>query len=234
MSGFDEHKIFLKTSFDSWYEPLNHILTNEIFLKPFLKYMQNDELKPTKDKIFRAFSLCKYQKLKIVILGQDPYFSTHNGQNTANGLAFSVDNGMKIPPSLKNILKNLEFNFGFTPTKTDFSDVAKQGVLFLNTNLCVHKKALDCKDYGFLEFSDEVIKHIDENFSDVVFLLWGNYAKEKTKLIKNNRYLTSSHPSPLSANKKNEDNFLLQKHFLKANDILKLNNKTPIDWSVLA
>lgn len=225
---------FLQKSFITWYEPLKNILSSDIFLKPFSKYIQNDELKPSKDKLFRAFSLCEYKKLKIVILGQDPYFSIYNGKNMANGLAFSVDNGMKIPPSLKNILKNLEFNFGFTPTKTDFSDVAKQGVLFLNTSLCVHKKALDCKDFGFLEFSDKVIKHIDENFTDVVFLLWGNYAKDKVKLIQNNHYLTSSHPSPLSANKKNKDNFLLQKHFLQANDILKLNDKTPIDWSVLA
>jgi len=182
---------------------------------------------PPGSKLFRAFDECPFNKLKVVIIGQDPY----HGENQANGLCFSVDNGVEKPPSLKNIFK--ELNTSFTKnerTNSDLSDWSNQGVLLLNSILSVRRKFPGShRHIGWEEFTENVIKIISKEKMNLVFMLWGNYAKNKEKFIHDNNHLVlkSGHPSPLSANK---GFWFGNNHFKKCNDFLIANNLETIKW----
>jgi uracil-DNA glycosylase len=182
---------------------------------------------PPGSKLFRAFDECPFNKLKVVIIGQDPY----HGENQANGLCFSVDDGVEKPPSLKNIFK--ELNTSFTKnerTNSDLSDWSNQGVLLLNSILSVRRKFPGShRHIGWEEFTENVIKIISREKVNLVFMLWGNYAKNKEKFIHDNNHLVlkSGHPSPLSANK---GFWFGNNHFKKCNDFLTANNLETIKW----
>ena len=182
---------------------------------------------PLGSKLFRAFDECPFNKLKVVIIGQDPY----HGENQANGLCFSVDDGVEKPPSLKNIFK--ELNTSFTKnerTNSDLSDWSNQGVLLLNSILSVRRKFPGShRHIGWEEFTENVIKIISKEKMNLVFMLWGNYAKNKEKFIHDNNHLVlkSGHPSPLSANK---GFWFGNNHFKKCNDFLIANNLEKIKW----
>ena len=182
---------------------------------------------PLGSKLFRAFDECPFNKLKVVIIGQDPY----HGENQANGLCFSVDDGVEKPPSLKNIFK--ELNISFTKnerTNSDLSDWSNQGVLLLNSILSVRRKFPGShRHIGWEEFTENVIKIISKEKKNLVFMLWGNYAKNKEKFIhdKNHLVLKSGHPSPLSANK---GFWFGNNHFKKCNDFLIANDLETIKW----
>ena len=182
---------------------------------------------PPGGKIFKAFNQCPYNKLKVVIIGQDPY----HGEKQANGLCFSVEKEVVQPPSLKNILKELNQNYSNNQrTNGDLSDWASQGVLLLNSVLSVRKKFPGShRHIGWEEFTDNVIKIISKEKSNLVFMLWGNYAKNKEKFIHENNHLVlkSGHPSPLSANK---GFWFGNKHFLKCNEFLIEKKIENIKW----
>jgi uracil-DNA glycosylase len=182
---------------------------------------------PTRD-IFKALELTPFDKVKAVILGQDPY---HN-ENQANGLAFSVYRGIKIPPSLRNIYKELNNDLGLPiPKHGDLSKWALQGVLLLNSILTVepHKPASH-RGIGWEEYTDEIIKEINDKKENVVFILWGNYAQAKGKHIDKSKHLIikSPHPSPFSA----RNGFFGSKPFSKCNTYLKQNDIEEIDWEL--
>lgn len=182
---------------------------------------------PPSNLIFNAFNLTPFDKVKVVILGQDPY----HGDNQAMGLSFSVPKGVKIPPSLINIYKEIYDDLGINePNSGDLTYWAKQGVLLLNASLSVEKgKPNSHKDFGWHLFSDAVIKKISDEKYGVIFLLWGNFAKNKANLIDQNKHfiLTAPHPSPLA-----RGGFFGCKHFSKTNEILKKLGKSPIDWDL--
>lgn len=183
---------------------------------------------PSKKQVFRAFRYTSYKDLKVIILGQDPY----HGEGEAEGLSFSVPKGIKRPPSLNNIFKELHDDLGLNISdSSSLVPWAKQGVLLLNTVLTVEKdKAGSHKDLGWQVFTDEVIKKINEKEEPVVFILWGNYARSKKKFITNPKHLIieSAHPSPLSA----YNGFFGSKPFSKTNDFLIKNNLRPINWQI--
>lgn len=172
----------------NWQDILNFNIINDIS-EPFF---------PPEDKIFRAFELCPYQYTRVLILGQDPY----HRENQADGLAFSTPNTQKCPPSLQNIFKELKTDLGVTRTNTDLEGIAQQGVLLLNTVLTVHPhKANSHKNIGWEKFTDDAIKALNNKTTPVIFVLWGNCAKSKVKLITNpiHHIIMGVHPSPLSA-----------------------------------
>ncbi len=181
---------------------------------------------PPKNKIFNAFSLCKYENLKVVILGQDPY---HN-PNQAQGLAFSTPSNIQNPPSMQNILKEINEDIGSSQCNDgDLTPWAKQGVLLINTILTVeHNQPKSHHKLGWEIFTDNIIKHISEHKEGIIFLLWGSPAIAKTRLIDTNKHyiLTAPHPSPLSAYR----GFFGCKHFSKTNEILSSLQKEPIAW----
>ena len=182
---------------------------------------------PPGGSIFKAFDLCPLDKVKVVILGQDPY---HNpGQ--AMGLSFSVPEGVAAPPSLKNIFKEIESDLGIRMSgSTDLTPWARQGVLLLNSVLTVRAgAAASHSGLGWQEFTDAVIRIISETQDGVVFLLWGNYAKTKAPLIDISRHhiLAAAHPSPLARGA-----FFGCRHFSRANGILEYEGKSPIDWKL--
>jgi uracil-DNA glycosylase len=182
---------------------------------------------PTQD-IFKALKLTPFERIKAVILGQDPY----HGKNQANGLAFSVNYDVKIPPSLRNIYKELNNDLGIQPPEHgDLTKWAKEGVLLLNSILTVepHKPASH-RNIGWEEYTDEIIRVINNKKKNVVFMLWGNYAQEKGKYINRNKHLVieSSHPSPFSARK----GFFGSKPFSRCNTYLKKNGIKNIDWEI--
>lgn len=182
---------------------------------------------PPGGSIFKAFDLCPLDKIKVVILGQDPY---HNpGQ--AMGLSFSVPEGVAAPPSLKNIFKEIESDLGIRMSgSTDLTPWARQGVLLLNSVLTVRAgAAASHSGLGWQEFTDAVIRIISETQDGVVFLLWGNYAKTKAPLIDISRHhiLAAAHPSPLARGA-----FFGCRHFSRANEILEYEGKSPIDWKL--
>ena len=183
---------------------------------------------PPKSKILRALALTDYDNVKVVILGQDPY----HGVNEANGLAFAVSNGVRLPPSLQNIYKELESDLGIKTAKVGNLECwAKEGVLLLNAVLTVEKdKAASHKNIGWEQFTDAIIKKINEKKEPVVFILWGNFARSKKVYITNpNHYIIeSTHPSPFSAN----HGFFGSKPFSKANNYLKSKNIKEINWEV--
>ena len=183
---------------------------------------------PPREKIFEAFRLTPFEKAKVVIIGQDPY----HGEGEAHGLAFSVNNGIKIPPSLKNIYKEINAEYGYEIPNTGYLiKWAKQGVLMLNTVLTVEKdKPASHKAKGWEVFTDRVIEELNNSEQPLVFMLWGNYAKSKAQLINNPKHLIleSAHPSPFSA----RNGFFGNNHFKLANDFLEKNGIEQIDWKI--
>ncbi len=203
----------------------NSVKFKDIMSRLDIEY-RNKVIFPPKECIFNAFNLCNYNDLSVVIIGQDPYINP----GEANGLAFSVNKGIKIPPSLRNIYTEIENNFNkkFTVKDGDLSYLAKQGVLLLNSILTVecgisgsHKKI------GWEFFTDGVILHLSKKKRNIVYMLWGDFAKSKRGLIDptNNLILTSAHPSPFSAS-----GFFNNWHFLTANKYLTSHGKMVIKW----
>ena len=184
---------------------------------------KEDKIYPNFDDIFNAFKLCPFDKIKVVILGQDPYHE----EGQAHGLAFSVLNN-KTPKSLQNIFKEIELEFKKKRTNNNLSDWANQGVLLLNTILTVKPHlALSHKGIGWEIFTDNIIKALSKNKDKLVFILLGNNAIKKKELIANNHYiLQTTHPSPLSANR----GFIGSNIFKKCNAILRENNMDEIKW----
>ncbi|MEF9933071.1 MAG: uracil-DNA glycosylase [Cetobacterium sp.] len=216
---------------NDWDEVLRSEFEKEYYKK--LKMTLVEEYKtqviyPPKDEIFEAFKLTSYKDCKVVILGQDPY----HGAGQAHGLAFSVNVGIPIPPSLRNIYKELNQELGtFIPNNGYLVSWAKQGILLLNTALTV--RAGDANSHskiGWEIFTDDVIKKLNEKQDSVIFILWGNNAKSKKKLITNSNHyiLEGVHPSPLSASR----GFFGCDHFKKTNEILESLGKERIDWQI--
>ena len=178
--------------------------------------------------MFNAFELTPYSKVKVVILGQDPY---HN-DGQAHGLCFSVKPGTDIPPSLKNIYKELETELGCRiPNNGYLTAWAQQGVLLLNTVLTVRAhQAFSHRGIGWEQFTDAVIESLNKADRPLVFMLWGRPAEQKMKMLDNPRHLilTAAHPSPLSASR----GFFGCGHFIKCNEYLKANGLSPIDWQI--
>ena len=211
------------------------ILKNEFQKRSFKKLMNtiNNERKnhtifPSKENVFRALKASSFSRTKVVIIGQDPYHSV--GQ--ADGLAFSVPNGKKKPPSLYNILKELQSDLQIPITHSGNLDGwANQGVLLLNTILTVREKeAGSHQQLGWENFTNSLIAKLSAEKNGLIFLLWGAFARKKSNLINIEKHhiLKTTHPSPLSAYK----GFLGCKHFSKTNNILIENNKTPINWKL--
>jgi len=181
---------------------------------------------PTPENVFNAFKLTPLGNIKVVILGQDPY----HGEDQAHGLSFSVLNGTKVPPSLRNIYKELaaDIDVGI-PTSGNLEQWAAQGVFLLNSTLTVEDgQAGFHQGWGWEIFTDEVIRVISQEQPHVVFLLWGKFAQEKANLIDDSKHLLlkAPHPSPLSAHR----GFFGCKHFSQANEYLRKNNIEPIRW----
>ncbi len=181
---------------------------------------------PSPINIFNAFKKTSFSKLKAVIVGQDPY----HGPGQANGLSFAVNNNQTTPPSLKNIFNEIENDLKIRPSsKKNLESWAEQGVLLLNSSLSVKSgKPNSHQNLGWNIFTDKILKHISENKNNVVFFLWGNFAKKKQKLIDKNKHmiLLSSHPSPLSS----YISFNGCKHFSKSNNYLRQNDLKEINW----
>lgn len=216
---------------NDWDEKLSLIWNSEEF-KKFYNIVENEykekTIFPPKEDIFRALKLTPYDKVKVVIVGQDPY----PGINQANGLSFSVYPSVPIPRSLKNIYKELHNDLGcLIPNNGDLTKWAEEGVLMLNAVLTVEKdKIASHRDLGWQRFTDYIIKLINQKEEPVVFILWGNYAKEKSALITNSKHfvVTSAHPSPMSAKK----GFFGSKPFSKTNEFLVRSRIKPIDWQL--
>lgn len=183
---------------------------------------------PDKKNIFAALKYTPYENVKVVILGQDPY----HGLGEAHGMAFSVCPGIKIPPSLQNIYKELHEELGcYIPNNGYLMKWAHQGVLLLNSVLTVQKDLpASHRGIGWEAFTDKIIEEVNKKDEPVVFMLWGNFAKSKASLITNPKHLvlTCAHPSPFSA----RYGFFGCNHFKKANEFLKENGKQPIDWQI--
>jgi len=180
---------------------------------------------PDYKNIFNALRYTDYDDVKVVILGQDPY----HGENEAHGLSFSVLEGVKRPPSLNNIFKELYTDLGISRTNNNLTDWAKQGVLLLNAILSVEKDTpLSHKGKGWEIFTDNIIRYLNEREKPMVFILWGSYARSKKELItnKNHYIIESAHPSPLSASR----GFFGSKPFSKTNDFLSKINEKTINW----
>jgi uracil-DNA glycosylase len=210
---------------------------SELFDKPYFSQIAdhlkaekalNTTIYPSGSLIFNAFSLTPYEKVKVIILGQDPY---HN-VNQAMGLSFSVPDGIKPPPSLVNIFKELHKDIGMQiPSSGNLTAWAKQGVLLLNAVLTVraNEPASHAK-IGWTKFTDDVIQTLSLYKTGLVFILWGNFAQEKIKLIDSSKHkiLKAAHPSPFSA----YNGFFGCKHFSETNEYLVKNNIDPIDWAI--
>lgn len=187
------------------------------------------EVFPPKNQVYNAFNITTFENVKVVIIGQDPYHDV----NQAHGLCFSVNEGIKLPPSLVNIFKEQKEDLGLEiPFSGKLTSWAEQGVLLLNATLTVRAhQAGSHQKKGWETFTDEVIKIISKEKKDVIFLLWGGFAKKKASLIDAEKHhiLTSGHPSPLSANR---GHWFGNKHFSKVNEILKSIGKKEIDWEL--
>ena len=190
---------------------------------------QNKIIYPKPENVFNALNLVKYNDVKVVIIGQDPY---HN-PNQAHGLSFSVENDVAIPPSLKNIYKELHDDMGcYIPNNGNLTKWAKQGVLLLNSVLTVEKhKPNSHKNKGWEQITGKVVELLNQRVDPVIFLLWGSNAKAIGKNIDRNKHyvLEAVHPSPMSAN---QGGWFGCHHFSKTNEILRKLNKTPIDWQI--
>lgn len=213
-----------------WYE-----LLKDEFEKPYylnLSKFLDEEYRtkiiyPKPENVFNSLNYCSYNKIKVVIIGQDPYHEP----NQAHGLCFSVENGVDYPPSLKNIFKELKQQTNVCIETGNLSSWAKQGVLLLNTVLTVEKgKANSHKDKGWEQFTKTIIELINKNNNPIVFLLWGASAQSFAKYLNNKNHLVlkSAHPSPLSA----YNGFWGNNHFILANKFLEEHGVEPIDWSL--
>lgn len=214
----------IKSEYDKdYYKKMSDSLKQEVIdLKGIL------QIYPHRSLVFNAFNLCSFDNTKVVILGQDCYHTP----GMANGLAFSVSKDMSLPPSLRNIYKELESDGFKTPKHGDLTSWATQGVLMLNCALTVVEGKPNSHKDIWTEFTDHVIKELSDKKKGLVFMLWGNYAKAKKKLInKNNNHhlLESAHPSPLSAN---NGGWFGKKQFSKANQLLINMDLEPIDWNI--
>lgn len=216
---------------NSWQTILTDEFEKEYYqkLRNFLKKeYTTQKIHPDMYHIYEALELTPYEKVKVVILGQDPY----HGVNQAHGLSFSVQPGVKIPPSLNNIYKELQSDLGISPVKHgNLVSWAKQGVLLLNTVLTVREgQAYSHRGKGWEILTDKIIEKLNEREKPIVFILWGKPAQEKMKMIDKSRHiiLTSAHPSPLSAHR----GFLGSKPFSKTNDALMALGETLIDWQL--
>lgn len=216
---------------NEWDEILSDLFSTEKYgeIREFLKkeYTENT-IYPDMYNIFRCFKETPYNNVKAVILGQDPYHE----EGQAQGLSFSVPNGVKFPPSLVNIFKELKSDLGYdAPKSGDLLKWAKEGVLLLNTTLTVRKGLANShKDCGWQWFTDEVIKKLNEREAPIVFILWGANARSKKKFINTKKHfiVESAHPSPLSC----YNGFWDSKPFSKTNEFLKRVNISQINWNL--
>ncbi|WP_010228425.1 uracil-DNA glycosylase [Gillisia marina] len=219
------------TIHNTWKKILNDEFNKSYFqdLKNFIsEEYEANTCYPKQDHIFEAFNKATFDKVKVVIIGQDPY----HGVGQANGLCFSVNNGITNPPSLKNIFKEIDSDLEEVHDKEngDLEKWANQGVLLLNAVLTVRAgEAGSHQNKGWEKFTDTVIKTLSEEKDNLVFLLWGGYAKKKGRKIDTAKHLvlTSGHPSPLSANR---GFWFGNKHFSQTNNYLLNKGKTPINW----
>lgn len=214
---------------ESWKKYLDNDLNSEYF-KNILNFLKEENKKfnvyPKQEQMFSAFCLTPFNKVKVVIIGQDPY----HGKGQANGLCFSVNDGIKKPPSLVNIFKEIKNDIGGEiPESGNLEHWAKQGVLLLNTSLSVRaEKASSHQNIGWHLFTDSAIKSLSDHRTGIVFILWGKFAQLKEKLINTEKHhlLKSVHPSPLSAYK----GFFGCNHFSKTNKILMNSDLKKIEW----
>lgn len=221
MSDVSIHESWKKVLSDEFGKEYWHTLTQ--FVREEYK---GKKIYPSGKNIFRAFDMCPFDQVKVVIVGQDPY----HGEGQANGLSFAVNEGVAIPPSLQNIYKEIRSDLNTEPIQSgDLSRWAKQGVLLLNSVLTVTANSpASHKGRGWEVFTDAVIQSLNDRRDHIVYLLWGRYAQAKGAVIDRdkNLVLESAHPSPFSATQ-----FYGHHHFSQANDYLALNGETPIDWS---
>ncbi len=229
-------KMIIEKNLQGFLDPTWEVLLREEFLKPYWSGLQEFLEAESKDHIiyppiedvFSAFKLISYDQVKVVILGQDPY----HGRGEAHGLAFSVLPGVVLPPSLRNIYKELESDLGIPPAKHGhLIHWAKQGVLLLNTVLTVRADRVNShQGKGWEYFTDAVIDLLVKRDKPIVFVLWGNNAKKKKSRIDLAKHVVveSAHPSPLSA----RNGFFGSKPFSKINQLLEQNGESPIDWNV--
>ncbi len=216
---------------NDWDEKLNSIWTSDGF-KKFMEIIKNKYKEstcfPEYNNIFNALKLTPYEKVKVVILGQDPY----HGTGEAHGLSFSVQDGIRKPPSLKNIFKELKEDLNIDePESGNLTQWAQEGVLLLNSVLTVEKdKAASHKDLGWHLFTDHIIKLLNEKETSVVFILWGSFARSKKVYITNKKHyiIESTHPSPFSA----ASGFFGSKPFSKTNNYLINAGIQPINWDL--
>ena len=214
---------------ESWKNVLSQEF-NQPYFESLVNFVKNEykskTIFPPASKIFAAFDYTPFHKVKVVILGQDPY----HGPGQANGLSFSVNDGIRFPPSLQNIYKELEDDLGISiPVSGDLSRWASQGVLMLNATLTVEaSKAGSHQKKGWETFTDAVIKELAEKRENLVFILWGSYAQKKGKTIDRSKHfvIETAHPSPLSVYR----GFWGSKPFSKTNEYLQSKNITPIQW----
>lgn len=211
------NEVLSKEFNEPYFEKLTDFVKNEY---------KNHKIFPPLGELFSAFDLCPFNKVKVVIIGQDPY----HGPGQAHGLCFSVRNGVKFPPSLRNIFKEINADLGTAvPQSGDLTRWATQGVLLLNATLTVRAhQAGSHQGKGWEQFTDAAINAISEQKEKVVFLLWGAYAQRKGQVIDKSKHLVleSVHPSPLSASR----GFFGNHHFSRANHYLVENGKSPIEW----
>lgn len=187
---------------------------------------KNGSVFPPREEIYTAFELTSFENVRVVILGQDPY----HGEGQSHGLAFSVNEGIKIPPSLRNMYKELEDDLNIVRTGGSLKDWASQGVLLLNTVLTVDAhEANSHRGLGWEQFTDSVIEIVSEELDNVVFILWGKPAQKKAVLIDASKHLIikSVHPSPLSAYR----GFFGSRPFSRTNEYLRENDRAMVDWS---
>ena len=217
-------------SLESWKKVAAEYGLKEI-LKPIRKKIsevssKNKTIHPSSKDIFRAFELTPFENVRIIILGQDPY----HGPNQANGLAFSVNSEVRFPPSLLNIFKEYSTDLNLPiPTDGNLSAWAERGVLLLNSILTVESGSPGShKNFGWEEFTNQIIKALSDKKSNLVFILWGSYAQSKKILIDSSKHfiIATPHPSPLSAHR----GFFGSKPFSKTNDFLRKNKNEEIDW----
>lgn len=214
---------------NNWDNVLSDIFKSEYFKNLMDKVDEEYNTKtiyPKKEDLFRALINTDYNDVKVVIVGQDPY----HGEGEAMGLSFSVNDGIKLPPSLKNIYKELFEDLGVTRLSGDLTNWTKEGVLLLNSTLTVIKdNPASHAKIGWDKFTDEIIRKVNEKDEPVVFILWGNFAKGKKELITNPKHLVieSAHPSPFSA----RNGYFGSRPFSKTNEFLKKNNIKEINWN---
>lgn len=216
---------------NDWLEPLKPEFSKPYYKKLYKKVQEEYNTRlvfPPANDIFNAFDFTPLSEVKVVILGQDPY----HGDGQAHGLSFSVKPGVKIPPSLINIYKELQTDVGcYIPNNGYLEKWARQGVLLLNTVLtvCAHQ-ANSHRGIGWEEFTDAAIRILNEQDRPIVYLLWGRPAQSKKSMLHNPKHLilTAAHPSPLSAH----NGFFGCKHFSRTNEFLKQNGLEPIDWQI--